>query len=81
MIAQKIYDMKKALFLLIILGFAANTGFSGEQTNEHCDVVCAEDEFINSECECTPLGGGLVYPCFGIIFALLAVAGFAIRKG
>lgn len=43
--------------------------------------TCGEDEFLNSECECTPLGGGLIDPCFGIIFALLTVFGFTIRKG
>lgn len=43
--------------------------------------ICAEDEFLNSECECVPLGGGVVGPCCGTVFALLAAVGFAIRKG
>ncbi|MCP4647831.1 MAG: hypothetical protein GY852_08910 [bacterium] len=45
------------------------------------DKTCAEDEFLNSECECTPLGGGVIDPCCGTVFALLAVFGFVIRKG
>jgi len=43
--------------------------------------ICKEDEFLNSECECVPLGGGVIDPCCGVVFALLAVVGFAIRKG
>ena len=42
--------------------------------------TCAEDEFLNSECECTPLGGGVNTWCI-TGFALLALAGFVIRKG
>ncbi len=45
------------------------------------DKTCAEGEFLNSVCECTPLGGGVIDPCCGTAFALLAVFGFAVRKG
>lgn len=43
--------------------------------------TCGEDEFLNSECECVPIAGGVISPCFGIVSALLAVVGFAIRNG
>ena|GEM_PF-5673195 len=42
--------------------------------------TCGEDEFLNSECECTPLGGGVIDPCCGTGFALLALAGFAASR-
>jgi len=45
------------------------------------DKTCAEGEFLNSVCECTPLGGGVIDPCCGTAFALLALFGFVIRKG
>ena len=42
--------------------------------------TCGEGEFLNSECECTPLGGGVISPCCLPALALLAVFGFSASR-
>ena len=79
MFGKKVVCMRVMMLLALGIGFLFSVGFSIEESG-NCDVECGEDEFVNSECECVPLGGGLVSPCCLSAFALVATAGFVLVR-
>jgi|GEM_PF-5323037 len=79
MLGKKVLCMRLMVLLALAIGFLFSVGFSIEESG-NCDVECGEDEFVNSECECVPLGGGLVSPCCLSAFALVATTGFLLVR-
>lgn len=71
--------MRLMILLTLAIGFLFSVGFSIEGSG-NCDIECDEGEFVNSECECVPLGGGLVSPCCLSAFALVATTGFLLLR-